>query len=145
MGLLLNRCGEMKFKIDSSISKRVTGTSILVPILWKMSNEKISKIGFHWLIKISEDIQQLLLCWWKHLLLFKCKVEKKKQETKKIALTARHPLLPASQHFVNILTGGEKKEEKLLLNVVWAVYFLNIKRKETGWFVFWKLANMPGR
>lgn len=111
MGLLRNCCVEMKF--NSSIChnrRRQKLLQALVPILWKMSNEKISNSGFRWLIKIAEDIRQLLLCQWKHLLLFKCKIEKTKR--KKIALTARPPNSFQPHSILLIFSLGKTNKKK---------------------------------
>lgn len=120
MGLLRNCCVEMKFKINSSIChnrRRQKLLQSLVPILWKMSNEKISNSGFRWLIKIAEDIRQLLLCQWKHLLLFKCKIEKTTR--KKIALTARPPNSFQPHSILLIFSLGKTKQKKKNRNCCW--------------------------
>lgn len=58
-------------------------------------------------------------------------------------MTGGHPLLPASQHLDIILTGEKKKR-----NCCWMwsrlCIFSRLREKKLGWFVFWKLANMPG-
>lgn len=143
MGLLLNCWGEIKFEIVTGL-----GPNIAKYEQWK---DLISTL-------VSNDLSRYLrtfdnfFCFFGGSICCFLNVEKNirwrlKKKKKSLALTTRHPFLSASQHFVNILTGGKKKKKNR--NCWWMLsglcIFLRIKRKETGRFVFWKLANMPGQ
>lgn len=84
----------------------------------------------------------IVLCQWKHLLFFKCKVEK--IQVKKLALTVRHPLLPASQHLDNILTGEEKRREIVAECGLGCIFFSRLSEKKQAGLCFESLRTCLG-